>query len=147
MCWCEAETCCEGCATCCAPWQSPFMDCITIEAASALPAKNGNHTARSTATNFLERRNMESAWQKSATMSTKGGLLHPTQANATANSHLPFRVFLQPDVLTSGPATCAYFPAKPDADSPGPMRRCGTTEATCHRRSGRIWLRRSGRNR
>src|SRR5450631_2092 len=140
-----SEACCEGCETCCAPWQSPLLDCMTIEAASALPPNNGNHTARSTATNFLEGRNMESAWQKSATMSTKGRLLHPTQANATANSQQELPAFVPPNVPTRDPAACAYFPAKPDADSPGPMRHCGTTEATCHRRSGRIWLRRSGR--
>src|SRR5450631_3026315 len=142
-----SEACCEGCATCCAPWQSPFMDCITIEAASALPPKNGNHTARSTATNFLERRNMESAWQKSATMSTKGGLLQPTQANATENSQQELPAFVPLNVLTRDPATCAYCPVKPDADRPNPMRHCGTTQAVWHQRSDRISLRRSGRSR
>src|SRR5450759_51580 len=145
-----SEACCEGCETCCATavWQSPLLDCMTIEAASALPLNNGNQTARSTATNFLKRRNMRIAWQNSALLSNRiGNTPRFPQANATENSQQELPAFVPPNVLTRDPATCAYCPVKPDADSPGPMRRCGTTRAAWHQRSGRISLRRSGRNR
>jgi hypothetical protein len=40
------------------------MDCMPIEAASALPLNNGNQTAKSTATNFLESTDIENSMAK-----------------------------------------------------------------------------------